>query len=127
MIPEETALDKLLKDEIGKLGIVLIVLVIIFKIVFYRQDIVSTTRTALALFWMFILPGYALLYYWKDKLEFMERVVIGAAVGAAVTAILGYYFGLLGLHLKFQTIVLPVLMLLVAVAVIKKTKAVSKA
>ncbi|MCH7902887.1 hypothetical protein IIC68_03980 [archaeon] len=119
-------MDKLLKNEIGRLAIVLALLIIIFKIVFYKQDIFSTTRTAIALFWMLILPGYALLYYWKDKLEFMERIVIGAAVGAAVTAILGYYLGLVGLHLKFQTIVLPVLMLLVAFAVIKKTKVIIK-
>jgi len=92
------------------------------KIVFYKQDVASTTRTALALFWMFALPGYALLYYWKERLDFGERIVIGTALGAAVTAIASYYLGLVGLPLKYHGILLPVAMLLVAGILIIKSK-----
>ena len=98
----------------------LVAVVVILKIVFYRQDVITTTRTALALFWMFVLPGYALLYYWKDKINLGERVVIGIAVAAGVMAIASYYLGLIGLQVKYHGIVLPVAMLLVASVIVRK-------
>ena len=111
-----------LKSEAIRLSAVLLALVIIIKIVFYKQDIVTTTRTALALFWMFVLPGYALLYYWKDRLDFGERIVIGIATAAAVIAIASYYMGLLGLPVSLHGIVLPVVMLAAAYLIMKRKK-----
>jgi len=102
---------RILKSELSKLIIILVLVVVIFKIVFYRESIGVTTRTALAVFWMMVLPGYALLYYWRDKLDFTERIVVGTAAAAGFIAITSYYFGLLGLHVKYQTVVLPVLMI----------------
>ncbi len=97
-------------------------MVAIMKSVFYRQDFITTTRTALSLFWMLTLPGYALLCYWKEKLGFMERIVIGTAAGAAVTAIASYYLGIAGLHVKYHGIVLPISMLAVAAIITKRKK-----
>ncbi len=99
------------------------VAVVIMKIVFYKQDIAATTRTALSLFWMLTLPGYALLCYWKEKLGFMERIIVGTAAAAAVTAIASYYLGALGLHVKYHGIVLPVAMILAGVALGMRKKA----
>jgi len=108
-------LDKsLIKTEGGKLLLVLVGLLVIFKVVFYREGIISTSRTALALFWILILPGYALMHYWKKRLEFTERIVIGTAVAAAIIAVASYYLGLVGLHVKYQVVVLPLAMLAVA-------------
>lgn len=115
-------MDKDLKDEITKLLIFLVIIIIILKIVFYRQDIVTTTRTALALTWLFVLPGYALMFYWKEKLDFAERIVIGTAAAAAVISITSYYVGLLGLHVKYHGIVLPVAMLVAAAVILKRKK-----
>jgi uncharacterized membrane protein len=114
---EEIALDKtMLKNELAKLALVLIALAVALKLAFYRQDITATTRAAFALWWMFTLPGYALLYYWREKLELAERIVLGTAAAAAVTAIASYYLGLLGLHVKYHAIVLPVAMIAVGIA-----------
>lgn len=119
---EEIVLHSQLKKEAINLGLVLLALAIIIKIAFFRTDIVATTRTALALFWMFALPGYALLYYWKDRLDFGERIVIGTTTAAAVTAILSYYTGLLGLPVSLHGIVIPVGMLAAAYLIIKRKK-----
>lgn len=113
---EETALDK---KEILSLLAVAAAMIAIMKSVFYRQDFITTTRTAMSLFWMLTLPGYALLCYWKEKLGFMERIVVGTAAGAAVTAIASYYLGLLGLHVKYHGIALPVAMLIAAAVIAK--------
>ncbi len=110
------------KKEAFGLITVAAVAVATMKIVFYRQDFIATTRTALSLFWMLTLPGYALLNYWKEKLGFMERIVIGTAAGAAVTAIASYYLGIAGLHVKYHWIVLPIAMLIVAALVAKRKK-----
>ncbi len=112
---------KAIKGEAAGLLAAAAAMIVIMKIVFYRQDTVTTTRTALSLFWMLTLPGYALLYYWKEKLSFAERIVIGTAAGAAVTAIASYYLGLLGVHVKYHGTILPIAML-VAAAIIAKLK-----
>ncbi|MAG15626.1 hypothetical protein CMO88_01040 [Candidatus Woesearchaeota archaeon] len=115
-------MDKALKSEIIKLSLMLVVLAVVMKIVFYKQDLISTTRTALALFWMFALPGYAMLYYWKEKLDFAERIVIGTAAAAAVVSIASYYLGLIGLQVKYHGIVLPAAMLIISAVIMKKKK-----
>ena len=115
-------LNNQLKNEAVKLGLVLLAVAVIIKIAFFREDIITTTRTALALFWMFALPGYALLYYWKDRLDFGERIVIGTATAAAIMAISSYYTGLLGLPVRLHGIVLPVVMLAVAYLIMKRKK-----
>ncbi|MBI2664070.1 hypothetical protein HYX10_01870 [Candidatus Woesearchaeota archaeon] len=99
------------KNEIIKLLLLLLLSAAIMKIVFYKQDIVSTTRTALALFWMFALPGYVLLHYWRSRLEFGERIVIGTAAAAAVNATASYYLGLIGIPVAAHGIILPAAML----------------
>ena len=120
---KEIALDKSeIKNEAIGLISTAAILVIAMKMIFYRQDFITTTRTALSLFWMLTLPGYALLYYWKEKLGFMERIVAGTAAGAAVTAIASYYLGIAGLHVKYHGIVLPVAMLIASAIVAKRKK-----
>ncbi len=112
-----------IKGEAIKLASAAALLAIALKIAFYRQDFIATTRAALSIFWMMTLPGYALLYYWKEKLGFAERIVIGTAAGAAVTAIASYYLGIAGLHVKYHGIALPVAMLIVAALAAKRKKA----
>ena len=87
------------------------------KAVFYRQDFVSTTQTTIALFWMFVLPGYALTHYWRQRMDFGERVVIGIAMAAGITAVASYYLGLTGFPMKLHGIVLPIAMLLFSAAI----------
>ncbi|MBI2136964.1 hypothetical protein HYU12_00420 [Candidatus Woesearchaeota archaeon] len=101
-----------IKKEITKLAITAIIITAVMKIAFYKQDIATTTRTALALIWMAILPGYAIMHYWKEKLDFTERIAIGSAAALGITAVTSYYLGLAGLHLKYQTALTPLAMLI---------------
>lgn len=106
--------------EIRSLTIVMVILVIIMKIIFYRDDFISTTRLGLSLFWLFVLPGYAILYYWKDKIIFAERIAVGAVLAAGFMAISSYYLGLAGVHIKYHGIILPVIMLIIAAILSRK-------
>lgn len=97
--------------ELKYLSFVLLVLVILFKIVFYKGDFLVVVRTVLGLFYMFILPGFFIMYYWQDKLDFLERVIMGFPISAAIIGITSYMLGIFGLHIKYHWI-LPLIVIL---------------
>lgn len=115
-------LDKL-KKELGYVGILFILFILIFKITFFKESLVVVFRMVISLFWMFILPGYALMFYWKNKLGFTERFIMGIALSTAIIGILSYYLGLIGINIKYHTIILPLIIILAGLFIsLRKTK-----
>ncbi|MDP7506795.1 MAG: hypothetical protein QF362_05145 [Candidatus Woesearchaeota archaeon] len=112
----------LIKKEAVSLVYILLAGIVILKILFYNEDFPTILRTLLAFFWLFILPGFSLMYYWEDKLNFMERFLIGVAVSAAIIGTCSYYFGLIGLNIKYHGILLPLLLLTIGSIIIIKNK-----
>ncbi len=116
-------IDKeILKKEGTYLLILLFTMAAMLKIIFLSESIVATTRTAASLFWLFVLPGFALMYYWQEKLEFVERLIIGTVLGLAITGVVGYNISLLGINMKYHAIILPALMLAVGAVIVLKKK-----
>ena len=117
-------LFNLIKKELVYLGTLLLIAILIFKISFFRESFLGTLRVVLSLFWLFVLPGYAVMLYWNDKLHFIERFLIGIGVSAAIIGILSYYFGISGLNIKYHTILLPSLLIAlgITITILKKTK-----
>src|SRR3989338_10244469 len=89
------------------IGILFLLFLIIFKIAFYKENFIVLTRNVLSLFWLFVLPGYFIMLYWNEKLEFAERFVIGIILSAAITGISSYYIGLMGLNIRYHAVFLP--------------------
>ena len=118
---EEIALKKevfeIVKKELQYIGILFLVALVMFKIVFFKENIIVLFRMVLSLFWLFVLPGYFLMLYWREKLEFIERFIIGIALAAAIIGIFSYYLGLIGLNIKYHTIVLPLILILFGVII----------
>ncbi|MBI3035448.1 hypothetical protein HYY71_03925 [Candidatus Woesearchaeota archaeon] len=85
---------------------------IIFKIVFFKERLIVVFRIVLSLFWLFALPGYFIMLYWKEKLEFIERFIIGTALSAGIIGVFSYYLGLLGLNIKYHAFLLPLILIL---------------
>jgi uncharacterized membrane protein len=107
--------------EFGYMGIVFLITAIIFKIIFYKENISVVLRTVFGLFFTLILPGFMLMYYWFEKLDFLERLIIGFPVSAAVTGIFSYYLGIIGINAKYHVFILPPIMIIAgAVIAIKK-------
>lgn len=106
-----------LKRELLNIAALLVLFIVIFRIMFYRGDFISAARSVLALFWLFALPGYFLTLYWHEKLDFAERFVIGIAVSLAVVGIASYYLGIAGLNIKYHTIILPLILILIGAVV----------
>ena len=113
-----------LKNKITKelkyLGILFILGIIIFKIAFYKESILQIVRTITSIFWLFILPGFGIMYYWHEKIEFPTRLILGIGLSAAVIGIASYYIGLFGLHIKYHTVLLPLVLLIIATYIIRK-------
>src|SRR3989338_5664716 len=118
---ELTALKKEIFNFIGKelkyISIVFVLVFIALKMAFYKESLLVVLRASVSLFWLFVLPGYFLMLYWREKLQFLERLIIGIALAAAAIGIVSYYLGLAGLHIKYHAVLLPTLLIVVGIAV----------
>ena len=99
------------------IGILFLLALIIFKIAFYKENFIVLLRIVLSLFWLFVLPGYFIMLYWKEKLGFIERMVVGIGIAAGMTGILSYYISLAGLNLRFHAIILPLIIIFAGVMI----------
>ena len=95
------------KKELKYIGLLFLVFLVIFRIVFFKENLIVLFRLVLSLFWIFILPGYFIMLYWREKIDFTERLIIGAALAAGLIGIASYYLGLAGLNLEYHAIILP--------------------
>ena len=114
---------ELLKKEMKSVFSILLVLIVLFKVVFFKEDILVVLKIVLSIFWMFMLPGYVIMIYWSGKLDFIERLIIGTALSTAIMGVFSYYLGLAGLHIKYHTFILPLATIIFGfIAAIKKKK-----
>lgn len=112
-----------IKDESKYIGLLLLLVLIIFKIVFFKENLIVLLRYVISLFWLFVIPGYFIMLYWRENLDFAERIIIGIASSAAIIGISSYYFGLMGLNIKYHGILMPfviIVLMLVIIAINKK-------
>ncbi len=103
------------KKEFTYLGILLVVFIVLFQAIFFKENFLINLRTVLSIFWMFILPGYFILFYWQEKLDFTERTIISIALSAAIIGIFSYYFGLIGLNIKYHAIIFPLVLISIGI------------
>jgi len=104
---------ELIRKELQYIGLLFLLALVIFKIAFFRENLLVLARNVLSLFWLFVLPGYSMMLCWKEKLGFTERFVVGILLSAAVIGISSYYIGLMGLDIKYHAILLPLVMVLI--------------
>ena len=101
-----------LQKEFRYVGLVFFIALISFKIIFFKESFGTVVIFVLSLFWIFVIPGYFSMLFWKDKIGFTERLVVGVAFSAAIIAILSYYLGLLGVNIKYHTVILPLVLII---------------
>lgn len=110
---DNNLLDKLKKEGISLIAL-FIISIILFKILYYNEKFIIILRIISSFFWIFILPGFCLMYHWHERIGFSERLIIGIALSAAIIGIVSYYLGLIGLHIKYHGIVLPIVIIIVS-------------
>ena len=116
-------IDKINK-ELVYLLIAFLISIVIFKAVFYKESFLNVLKMVASLFWLFLLPGYSIMFCWEEKLDFLERLIVGIALGIALVGTLSYYIGLIGLNIKFHAIILPLLLILIGVVLSLRKKVV---
>jgi len=105
----------ILKKELMYALFLFLIALVIFKIAFFNENLVVLLRNVLSLFWLFVIPGYFIMLYWQEKLDFIERFFAGIILSAAVIGISSYYFGLIGLNIKYHAVFMPLLMIAVGI------------
>lgn len=114
--------NETLKKEGLYILLTFLIAAIIFQIIFIKENTLAVVRTVAALFWLFALPGFALMYYWHEKLDFLERLIIGTVLGLAVVGVIGYNLSVIGLHMKYHAIILPAAMIAIGAFAVLKNK-----
>lgn len=114
-------LKEKMKEESVKMISLFVAIIILLKILFYRESVIVTLRAAVSLFWLFIMPGFGLLYYYHERLGFLERLIISIPLSGAIIGITSYYIGLAGLHARYHGIILPMAVLIAAAFLLSKT------
>jgi len=103
-----------IREEGLYLGIMFVTCLIVFKVIFYREDMVSIIRTVFSLFYMILLPGYFIMIYWIDDIDFKERIVLSVVVGTIIVGLISYYVGIIGLNVKYHVIPIPLIVIVIS-------------
>ena len=101
------------KKESGLIGILFIVSLIMFKILFYQEEVATIIRVVASFFWLFVIPGFFVMSYWKEKIGFMERFIAGIIVSAAIIGVSSYYMALWGIHAIYHGWIIPALIIII--------------
>ena len=112
-----------IKEESKYIGIVFIAALVIFQSIYYKENFLVVLRIIASLFWLFAIPGYFAMLYWKEKLEFTERLIVGIALSAALIGIFSYYLGLMGLNMTYHAFLLPLMIIIIGLIAVMKKKA----
>jgi uncharacterized membrane protein len=107
-----------IKEELKWLAIGYLVFSIAIYVAFRNSSIAEILRTTAGIYWMFVLPGYALSLC--SKQGFVERLIIGLSVQSAVFGLASYYAGLFGWHVATHAIVLPLISIIIGIILWRK-------
>lgn len=111
-----------LKRELLLIGAMFIILFIIMKFIFGKEDFFVVLRAIASIFWLIVIPGYFIMFYWSQELKFFERLIIGICAGTATIGLLSYYTGLSGIHIKYHIFLLPLVLIIGGLAVSLRVK-----
>jgi len=111
-----------LKQDIIWIATATIILGIILKILFPLSSITEIAKLVGSVLWLFALPGYCIMLPWRKEIELKERIVVGMLAAAGLFAIASYYLGIIGLHIKYHTILFPIIIVLASIILINSKK-----
>ncbi|MBI3027440.1 hypothetical protein HYY70_04970 [Candidatus Woesearchaeota archaeon] len=112
MIALKREIFELVKREGLYILFLLALAMVAFKLAFFKESLLVVARVVSSLFWLFVVPGYFVMLYWREKLDFVERIFVGIAITAAATGVFSYYIGLIGLNIKYHTFAFPLILIL---------------
>ncbi len=108
------------KQDSAKLAILFILVSVILKIVLYKESVLTILAVTAKLFYTMIIPGMV-IFYRLDK-NFMFKLILGFVFVLALTGITSYYLGIIGVHVKYHSYIIPPAIMLIGILIFLKNK-----
>ena len=108
---------KIKRESIMLLGI-LLAAILILKIAYYKEGLISIAKLVLSFFWIFVIPGSLLMFYYENKIGFIRRLLFGTVLGMAVVGLLSYYLGITILDFNYHAYIIPLILIAVSITII---------
>ncbi len=106
---------QMMSREWKSMLLVIIGILAVAYIAFFKESFANILRAAAGFIWLFIIPGWFLMSYWRNKLTFTQRMLFGTMISAALTGMFSYYLGLWVLGISKQIILLPLALIAVGI------------
>ena len=100
------ALNKL-PEEYKKLVFSFFIICLLFRIIFFNEGIINILKIVGGFYWLFIIPGFNIMFSWMNNYDFKIRLLIGTALGISLYGVLSFYIGLFGLNIKYHIFLIP--------------------
>ncbi|MBN2421475.1 hypothetical protein JXB27_04315 [Candidatus Woesearchaeota archaeon] len=81
---------KIILDELKMLGIALLLFYAFFQIHYHKENFFVVLKMVFAHFYLFIIPGYSLSLIFYEKINKIERLIIGVGIGYGLQPFLLY-------------------------------------
>ncbi len=88
------------------LAILFILFVFSFKLIFYKESILSIIQLISVLSIFFIIPGYLASAIFFNNSTFGEKILFGSIIFMGIGGILSYYIGLITGNIFYYLIIL---------------------
>lgn len=107
---ENNKLLNKIKTESKYLLILTVVFIIIFKIIFYNESIITLIWAVISFFLTFTIPGFIICYLWHEKIDFIERFIVGNMIGMISVGIISYNISVYtNANIKYISILSPII------------------
>ncbi|MFH1472005.1 MAG: hypothetical protein ABIF85_03830 [Nanoarchaeota archaeon] len=106
-------------SEFEKIILSIVLGTLIIRIIFFDEGWAVVLKICMMIYGMFILPGIGITYLLKD-INFFERLALSVAISAALLGTSAYYLGILGVHVKYSAIALPVFFSIISLTIMLK-------
>jgi len=88
---KKSDLIDVLKKELKNLGWFIVILYIFLQAWHFKDSPFNVLKVIFAQLYLFILPGFMLMLYFRDEIEFIYRLLIGIALGYSASILLTIY------------------------------------
>ena len=105
-------IKKELIGELKVLAIIILVILIMLKIAFYKESIINILKFGLSFIYFSLIPGYFILFNFRKNISRNIRFILAFPIGMAIYIIIAYYLNIF-INLKYL-IFLPVIIIVIS-------------
>jgi len=108
----DSEIKKEVQGELKNLLILVVTILIILKIAFYKETLVNVLKFGLTFVYFSLLPGYFILFNFRKNISRNIRLILAFPIGFAIYIIIAYYLNIF-INLKY-IIILPLIIIILS-------------